>query len=530
VGLLDIICNRIEEEKNAGNDLIGVCSYSSDLPDAAIASPRLRGSEIFPAVADMIEAAESEVLISLYKFQNDSDGAQEILSALEKLAAKASRTGKRISVKIMINQKKGPASLVSGDSRSSPIDLRRLQELASANFDIQVTQHEHHFFGSSHSKMIICDGRHAAVLTGDPTFRNARNNRENWVEIGTFCNNKAIAQGMQRQFANLWNGSNVVAFPQSPREKSLLRYRQAKKDKCPHKKIVFLGKNAINRPYTSYHSPYKIALLTLLKNARYNVRIMANNINDPDILKAILHCAARGVKVDIAVGRYHGEPTLALPGAGGTNVDSINYLLSTAKPHQLANLNVKWACDEQGFLVQAMAAGTVHGKLVIVDEIYVLTGSSPLDRQASRSAEGDMLFESTALANQYYQRAFSPIFNHARRAILPSVEKHRDHVRALLKNANGLEDIQEILRLYITVRESEKNYKLARSITTIFKSQHAFSRSNKIQDARNFLNCIEENQIAQETLLRNDGLLGEIFRKYKNIIQSQSTHRMRKLA
>ncbi len=521
MALLDAIFTEIQDEKHRGNDLIGSCGFTTDPTDLAIQGPFVRGTEIFPKVANMIKSAESEVFLSLYKFQNDSYGGQEILAALEHLAIKATQKRQRISVKIMINHKRGPAALVSGDGRNSLIDMQRIQHLAGPLFDIQVTHHEHYFFNSNHSKALICDGQVAAVFTGDPTFKNSKDNNDNWVEAGTVCNNRNIAQGARNQFANTWNGTNVVALDKSNAktniavqdEKVIIANPEGKS-----KTILFLGKTAISRPDTSNHSPNKIALLALLRNAKNNVCMMVNNLNDREILDALVACAQRGIKVSLVLGRYHGESAEALPGAGGTNITSVNYLLTTVSHLGKDNLDLRWLADDKGYLVQNMAAGTVHAKMTIVDESFVLTGSSPMDQQALRSTESDMLFESRPLATKYYQYVFAPVFDKSRTAKLSNAENNtRERILYLLKYAKKPSDFEFILKMYIAIRENEEKFTGFRSVAHFFSSQDTLSRDKKILDARNFLAEVRDAKAATLTVQRTDGLLAVIYNGYQAI-------------
>ncbi len=522
MSLLNEILLELNREKSKGNTLIGSCGYSFDKPSFILDGPFVKAQQIFPKVKDLIEETEHELLIALYKFQADSDGAKQILAGLENLKKKAEKFRNKITVRILINKKVGLASLVRGDGRVSSLNLELPFLQSNKFFNIQIANHEHTLFDSSHSKMFISDNKEVVVLTGDPTFRNTMDERA-WVEVGTLCRSPGIATDARKNFTALWNKSNVKLISKSQKKSDLTDVDCSVASlKESDKTILFLGKNPNKNPLVKLASPYKISLLKLLNAAKKSVQIMVNNINDPDILSAIVACANKGIKVQLIVGRYHGESAESLPFAGGTNKNSIAQLIRKVLPGKKKNLDLRWACNAKGRLVQNMCEETIHAKVAIIDGEYVITGSSLMDRQSLRSGESDFLFQSTELAKKYQSEAFYPTFNQGRSVDIKPLS--RKEVVEFLKNAKFLPQVLKVLGDYILMREYEDEFHGVGFFQRKINRFADFRRDKKISDAEFLLSFLQgkvdkedfNKEITHKKGLYN-GLLGKIFETYLNI-------------
>jgi len=522
--LIDIVFEKLQREKKNGNPLVGHYDFSTAEPTKVIEAPYFRAEKMFPRVSDLIKNAKQEVLLCFFKFQYESDGAKEIIEALKCLKHKADTEHRRVTVKFIINQKTGIAKYVRGDGRSSPINVKDLSALSSEFFDVQIAYHEHRLFNSTHAKMVVCDGKEAVFLTGDPTFKNAMDEKgPSWVEVATVCRSPAIAEGARRQFISLWNSDHVRLVSSGQKVPFALATAHAVSTSPAMKTILFLGKTPSASPRVTFTSPYKIALLHLLEFANKSVKILVNNINDRQILNKILSCTARGVSVELVMGRYHCEDLEKVPYAGGTNIDSVNYLLRHATSSQQKLLKLHWACEKDGDLVQNMAGDSVHAKVVIVDERVVLTGSSLMDKQSSRSGESDILFESKALAKEYTNTVFTPVYKQARPVQLSSKQLPltREDIRLLVREANSIEQMKDILNAYIYMREYENKFTGLRSMVSLFCKQTAYDRASKIETAKKILS--EEGPVVLP--IGREGLLGSIYAKYVEIAGDERGHR-----
>lgn len=524
MSFLDDLYQKLIHEKKT-NPLIDSIVAVKENVDEKIASPHVSASQIFPAIAEMIKTAQSEVLISLYKFQDESYGGGVIVRALEDLKKTADQERRNISVKFIVNQKKGPASFVSGGGKGTTIDYQKLKQLNSQYFNMEIAQYQHTSFDSSHEKYVITDGKKAAILTGDPTNKNVENKEETWIELGTLTTSESIAKQLRGHFSTLWNDKKVVTSAPSLKTNLAASFEDPTPSSQTNTNILLLTKAQSNQLAAPYYAPYKMALIEMLQKAQTTVDIMVNNINDKDIINAIAVCANRGVTINFVLGRYHGDSAEKLPFAGGTNRSSIQYLISLVKEECQINLNLKWACNKKGNLVQNMEHGTIHAKCVIVDGQYVLTGSSLMDQQSQRSRETDILFDSKTRAAEYQKQAFDPVFARGR-PINKKAEVTRYQIKQDLQNANDIQGLKNILKNYILLREYESGYTGVRKLL----GSDFYGRSKKVHAAQMLLEAIGTNtkiDTQQMPIALQEGLLGTIYQKYNALCAPQITQQYR---
>ena len=86
-------------------------------------------------------------------------------------------------------------------------------------------------------------------------------------------------------------------------------------------------------------------------------------------------------------------------------------LVKRVNPSRLSYLNIRWATNPQGAIVKHKEPYGVHGKYACIDNRLVLTGSSPLDMQATyHSKEADLIFESKDKAEEFNKVLFNDKF------------------------------------------------------------------------------------------------------------------------
>ena len=86
---------KLKQEKR-NNPLIDEIIGLHENVENIVSAPKVSAGEMFPTVADMIRRVDSELLICLYKFQDDSYGGQEILKAINDLKLRADKEKKRL--------------------------------------------------------------------------------------------------------------------------------------------------------------------------------------------------------------------------------------------------------------------------------------------------------------------------------------------------------------------------------------------------------------------------------------------------
>ena len=158
---LRIIKKTLVEAKQKGNRLISIVEEGT----IGVDIPRLKGEQIFPRMEEIVREAKSEVLIMSYKIDAESDGEAHLKTALDSLSKKAQESGEKIVVRLLINRRGGPASIVKPNAANNY--FRELKPETYPNLDFQYIEHSHNAFGSFHAKMIIVDNETAILTSGD---------------------------------------------------------------------------------------------------------------------------------------------------------------------------------------------------------------------------------------------------------------------------------------------------------------------------------------------------------------------------
>lgn len=514
--ILREIQSELAIQQLSGNYLVGphALSVGTDLfPERG---PDFDAPCIFPALGKAIRDATQEVLLNFYTFDPESDGAKDLLEGLRALVGKAKVSSASISVKILVNQRSGfPRLALGGDTDWQARLISEFQSLG-ASVQIELRVYPHAYIAALHSKQAVIDGKKVVILTGDPkAANNYRSGPMIHHEIATELYSLDLARAAQAYFEELWTrGTPIypvsIATPAGDAVRSVTSEERASasdmesvngpsvgipatfdegkllvtsiEDGIPEKKSDLMvtaleeeGALYLSKPpceaarFLDKQAPYLIAALALLKRAESSVMVMMSNLNNLEVITALVGCLKRGVLVQLVLGRYHCEFRESVPGAGGTNEWAVGEILRQVKeectPEQLKQLDIRWACDEQGRLVlSGRQPGTIHCKDIIVDEKFVLTGSTLADRQSlERNAETDVLICSTRQA-AYHRQFFNQLFSRGREAGQPfsdRLELERS-VSAIEERGSDaaptLGEVSALLKQYQRVREEGPSY------------------------------------------------------------------------
>lgn len=374
-----------------------------------------RGAEIIPATQLCLERTHQEVLMQFYNFQDDCEAGTAIKEALIKINARAREVDKVITVKMMVNFRKGPAAYFT---RSADDPFTWLQQddkgvylsLHGKKFyldklNIETKLHNHYLFDSYHSKQIIIDRKCLMLFSGDFTkVLDCKDGEVRQLEVVTVVDDHQLALNAASSFYERWNDGEQVMM-----ELIDTNHGEQNDDGIP---VLLLEKKSSTDPIKRalYKSPLKIAFAEAVRSAEKNIKIMTPNINDDFIANEIVLALKRGITVQLFTGKYMNEQRQSQPGMGGTNLDNICKIYESLPISCWDNFQVNWACDNSGALVLGGSRQSMHAKVVIIDDKVVLAGSSPLDKQAAYfSEESDILVVSPLVAEKYL-RIFIPAF------------------------------------------------------------------------------------------------------------------------
>lgn len=416
------------ELKQKTNSSFSQVSLTSINPQRLIP---LSTDELFHQTGEMIEMAESEVCMQLYKLNPYSanyiktqkllaaskppqpdekertcytDAGRIFIDAIKKRHARATKEKKKIQFFFIVNARGFLAQAFY--RKNEPTILEDLaKELNNEYFQINIATHEASSFGSFHTKFIIADGK-AVMLRGmDIGFTSdLANQRHESAMLG----DQALAHVIREDFIRSWNSlccSNLKMNSLQSEEKS---HQAFKSIPC-----LFISKKETGIPTTTTPGPYKVALLKAIESAQSSIKIATANLNDPEIIAALAKACNRNLQVCCIMGKYHNDNDEQK--WGGTNRQSMKKLITQMNRDKLHNLQIHWATDASGQLVNSPLKHVIHSKYVCIDDCIVFTGSSPIDKQAMIfSREADVIFESPAKAVEFNAKFFDARFRAGR--------------------------------------------------------------------------------------------------------------------
>ena len=344
---LKLIKKTLVEAKQKGNRLISIVEEGT----IGVEVPRLKGEQIFPRMEEIVREAKSEVLIMSYKIDAGSDGEAHLKAALDSLSKKPRESGEKIVVRLLINRRGGPASLVRPNAGNNY--FRELKPETYPNLDFQYVEHSHNAFGSFHAKMIIVDNETAILTSGDMMNVDNYSKGSGWVECGSYFHGASLVKSMRQEFINSYYSKN--SDPITGTKKEIPEYESKEKSLETDSKLLqtpalFISKKSnghINRQDNM--SPFALALITAIKSAQTTISIMTPNLNVEAIIQALADAHGRGVQINIIIGKHFGDGTEDF--MGGNNQNGIQRLfdaIGKRKGNPVANLDIRWATDDSG--------------------------------------------------------------------------------------------------------------------------------------------------------------------------------------
>lgn len=493
--MLRAITRALTTAKANNNPLI----LQNDISAGYVGELKLRFVEIGPHIMQAISEAEEEVLLIGYKLEGGSDGDIDLINAFVKLNQKAKDKNKTIRVRMLVNHVGGFAGLLINENSS------KLRQMQFSNLDFQYAEHSHFGLGSYHQKQVNIDGHTVILMSGDfYKANNYKNNFHGWIELASTFYGTEIATHVRNGFMAAWNSKQTRVI--NDKKQPLPIFESERKHATPNDDpvpLIYLHKKANGHMFKrEYLSPHAIAVTTAIENAKHSINIMMPNINEPAILHALANAYARGLKINIVIGKYHNDLAESLPYMGGTNQQALQTLLTLLEKkgiRDFSKLNLRYSTNDKGEIEKHHGQQTLHAKLIIIDDVSIV-GSSVLDKQSTlHSQEGDICIQSDNVAKKYLHQIFYPIFNLGKNAFL-----HSDYQMVKTpwqKSANKLdkllmETIKTLLtkRIYHSCSETDSN--LIQAILGEPNQPHTLFHLQKIiSDCKAKANCISTQDL-----------------------------------
>lgn len=421
---------------------------SAELPGPLFATTRNRAdphvlldsSAIFPAMAELIAAARSHVLLQTYIWEDDTDPTREILGGIARLAerrrAEAAPGDPPVLVRILLDASElGFSSQPLGTGMSEL--ARRLEGLAldPSLVTWEIAGWRHVAMGNLHAKSLVVDGLFAIVTGANPES-------DQGYGVGLhdagFRFEGDVVHALQAELENAWTGAwqwDCGSRSDDPDQCTIVPRRSGRLSlpapdlglaPPPCEPMLVVGRPANPDPFSSdLDVSAAHAFLTAIGRARQRIRILTPRLDLPVVLEALADAAARGVVVEAVVPQGFDDEGEILPFQGGRSVDAIAALYEEAidrgVEHPCRTLQIRWFSRDGLEPVIGTTPRASHVKYFSVDGEVAIVGSTNHNRQGwSHSREIDVVVGVPEVVAAWDAQLFEPDFARAIPACQPA--------------------------------------------------------------------------------------------------------------
>ena len=370
---------------------------------------------VFEHMAEMVAAAQSEVLLQTFSWQDPSTAADLLRAALCELqdnqrARAALRPVQPVAVRIMV--RRSPVQWLQAPQMPALEAL--VCQLDPNLVQLQVMEHPERLIGAMHSKSLVVDGS-MAMLSG-ANIQRLFDRHVGWYDSGVLLTGD-VAQGLRADALHLWSRcrqrcSNAELAPPDP-----ALAPPAADPACDLEAgtpMLVLSRRGQGNPWRlNVDTPKDQAVLAALQLAARRICLISPNLNFPPVLNSLEQALRRGVRVDLVLSHGFNDDTERLfLGQGGINTWVVARLRHRLRddPAALARLQLRWFSRDGSGAVQGKTVGTNHAKGMCVDDCLVLMGSFNFDTQSSHSREIGVCIGCAVAARDWLDEIFMPAF------------------------------------------------------------------------------------------------------------------------
>lgn len=392
-----------------------------------------QGPEIFGRMRELIADAEREVLLQNWRWDSASRAHASVMDGLRALSDRRKRThpdGPPVAVRILVNVR------AFESPRMLPLLARSIERLGldPKAVDVQIGGHTHLGLGALHTKSLVVDGR-SAVVTGANVQKNHDTFDHNY-DLG-FTFHGEVARSLRAEFEDAWADSHrwgcgsggtiawdVLGIGASPcwmRTSPLRSLPLHLQLPAPSVLRACLPMMVVTRPAAqspfanSDHNPQNQAFLAAIRGARSRIRIMTPNLNDEAVKEALASAIARGVTVDIVIGKGYQDFAELIPTRGGTNNQAFKAILKLAREkgatEPCRNFRPRWYTRDGRNPVVGNVDESIHAKYMSIDGALSIVGSGNLDEQSfNNSREVNVVVDDPATTAGWDAQVFDAEF------------------------------------------------------------------------------------------------------------------------
>jgi phosphatidylserine/phosphatidylglycerophosphate/cardiolipin synthase-like enzyme len=378
-------------------------------------------------MADHIAEAQREVLLEFWDWDTGSAPVDTLLDGVVRLQRRlvAEEAGP-VRVRLLVNH--------TAMTRPDPSRVwRALEErgLDPRYVELDTAMREATLLDANHVKTLVVDGRRAIVGSANATDEHMGS--QAYFDVG-FELEGEVARALHGAFSRSWaRAKRWTCGSERPPRFSRGDERADPEDECWQWRVgplpepsgelgpvgvdacvpaLVVSRQARAYPWRGdYDNPRAQAVLAAVAGARSTIRLLTPNLNEPEMLDALLAAAHRGVDVHVVLSKGHVFIEEDVPGRGGRNQASVNTLLE-ALEGTLARerLDLRWYSRDG---VEPVTGGppTNHGKYLSVDGQLAIVGSGNQDVQSwHNSREVDVVVGHPERTGQWDAALFEPVF------------------------------------------------------------------------------------------------------------------------
>lgn len=410
-------------------------SYAMTTMNSVDDQPLLRGPVIFGKMSELIANAEEEVLFQTWRWDDGGDPANLVLAGIKNLQAKrrAESATKPVVVRLLIN------SIIATPKDQMEKLGKRIEELKldPKLVDVRLAEFVAVQLGANHTKTLVVDAK-KAVITGTNASSDNGSTPSNYWDAGYLVGGE-VARALHNDFAGGWadgelytcGGKGETPDPRTgePQGESCrtkpdamtilptsVRAEARNGLSCIPIMVAGHKERTPAFPESKYDNAQDQAFIGMFAFAEKRIRIQSPNLNDQMAKNAILSAVRSGIEVDLLLSKKYEQMTESLPGRGGPNSDTVDYLHSLLYEIPVEKrcklLQIRWFSNDGKNAEEVNGPPSSHVKYMSIDGNIVMVGSANQDVQSwQNSREVNIVIDSRAVTKNFDEKVFEAGWN-----------------------------------------------------------------------------------------------------------------------